>query len=284
VLVLPVAAIVSGVRAFVLIGSLIASMLGPMLGLPDGVARAEPADGHAQLRRGVALQREASWNASIAALEKARASGVLSPAERVDCAFHLAAAYLAIGAEPAARRELDLLLEAQPAFEPPAYTSPKLAALLGEVARTRAAAPWLEARPPHALPADAERGSGVELTFEARRVGPPIYGIVRYRLRGEPAWREAPLQRRAGATDGALVTDVRPTAAGVLEYYADALSSAGPLRAGTIAAPLELPLAHVDPARPRRKGTSKLVWLAIPVGVVLGVGIGVGVYYGLRSR
>jgi hypothetical protein len=243
---------------------------------------AEPEDARALLRRGIALQREANWNASIAALERARATGVLAPAERVECAFYLGAAYLAVGSDGAARRELDQVLEVQPNFEPPPYTSPKLAALLGEVFRQRAQAPALDARPPRPLAADAEQGSGVELTFEARRATAPIYGVVRYRLRGEARWREAPLSSRGA--DG-VAAAVRPPASGVLEYYADALSAAGPLRVGTAAAPLELPLSRVDARKtPRTRGPSKLVWLAVPIGAVVGVALGVGLYFGLRSR
>lgn len=247
---------------------------------------ADPTDAPALLRRGIALQREGSWSASIAALEKARAA-TLAPAERVECAFYLGAAYLAIGSEGAARRELAAVLQAQPSFEPPPYTSPKVASLLGEVARELGQAPSLEARPPRRLAASDHVGSGVELSFEPRRAKAPIYGVVRFRMRGDARWDELALQHRTNDADSPLVAEVRPRTAGVLEYYADALSAAGALRAGAVGAPLELPLASIDPPRkrgPAPKGTSKLVWLAVPLGVVLGASVGVGLYFGLRSR
>src|SRR4051794_23134018 len=90
------------------------------------VARAEPAatgptePPHAQLTRGIALHREAGYAASVAALEQARASRGLSASEQVECAFYLAADYLALGSVAAARRELHKVVELQPGYEPPA--------------------------------------------------------------------------------------------------------------------------------------------------------------------
>ncbi len=248
------------------------------------VHAAEPTDPHAMVRRGIALQREASWTASIATLEKARASGVLSSAERVECEFYLAAAFVAIGSDAAARRELASVLQAQPSFEPPPYTSPKVASLLGEVSRERAQTPGLEARPPRAS------DGGLELGFDARRARMPIYGVVRFRMRGEKTFHEAPLA--VSDTDKAPITvaaQVPTPQAGVLEYYADALSAEGSLHAGSETQPLELPVAagrKITRAAPTSNARLKLVWLAIPIGAVVGagLGLGLGLYYGLRSR
>jgi hypothetical protein len=243
---------------------------------------AEP-EGYALLQRGIALQRDASWNASIAMLERARAGGLATAAERAECAFYLAAAYLAINSEGAARRELALVLEERPGFEVPPYTSPKLASLFGDVTRERARSPVLEARPPRPLPADQTRGSGLELSFDTKRELKPVYGVVRFRMRGQVDYAEAPLAQRA---PGSFAAEVRPTKTGVLEYYADALSPLGALRAGSALAPLELPIGELDPPRGGKAGRRnwKLVWLAVPLGIVVGVGAGVGAYYGLRSR
>ena len=228
------------------------------------------------------------------ALEKARASGVLSSEERAECAFYLGAAYVAVGSEGAARRELASLLEAQPTFEPPPYTSPKVASLLGEVARERGQAPQLEPRPPRRLPADgATLSTEIELGFETRRTRPPVYGVVRYRMRGERAFREAPLVAHGVPGDVtaeatiALSARVQVKGGGVLEYYADALGGGGALHAASAALPLELPVPKDDrvvSTAPAKRDRSKLVWLAVPVGVVAGIVVGVGVYYGLRSR
>jgi len=253
---------------------------------PVRVSAAPPDDPHAQLRRGVALQREASWTASIASLERARASGALSGGERAECAFYLAAAYLAIGSEAAARRELALVLEIQPGFEPPPYTSPKVASLLGEVARQRATAPTLEARPPRPARGNGLPDGTLELGFEARRARSPIFGVVRYRMRGERAFREAPLVQREVRADAplGLYAEVRPDRSGVLEYHAEALCPTGALTAGTAERPIELPVPEGPrSASSKARGPSPWVWSAIPIGVVLGAGIGLGLFYGLRS-
>ena len=85
-----------------------------------------------------------------------------------------------------------------------------------------------------------------------------------------------------------LVAEVHPAKGGVLEYYADALSANGPLRAGSAEHPIELPIAAADVAGRSKpsasRGTSKLVWLAVPLGIVVGAGLGLGLYYGLSSR
>ena len=66
------------------------------------------------------------------------------------------------------------------------------------------------------------------------------------------------------------------------------MSAAGTLRAGSAEQPLELPIAHADIGVTAKgkghAGTSKLVWLAVPLGVVVGAAIGVGLYYGLSPR
>ncbi|MEO6954430.1 MAG: hypothetical protein ABI321_21715 [Polyangia bacterium] len=238
------------------------------------------ADAHAQLRRGIELQREASWSASITALERARSTGALSSAERAECGFYLGAAYLAIGSEAAARRELSVVLDLQPGFEPPPYTSPKVASLLGEVARSRATAAQLDPRPPRPSPSS----DGLELGFEAHRTKGPVYGVVRFRMRGDALYGSAPLVARSPEHDGtqALVADVKPAHSGVLEYYADALEPAGHLVAGSAERPYALPFT--EPAAHARKpsrGPSKLVWLAIPAGVIVGAAVGLGLYFGL---
>ncbi len=195
---------------------------------PVAVRAAEP-DGHALLQRGIALQRDASWNASIAALERARASGLGTAAERAECAFYLAAAYLAINSDGAARRELAIVLDERPGFESPPYTSPKLASLFGEVTRERSRLPVLDARPPRRLQPDETRGSGLEalLRHQARaqarlRRGAASACVAKAELRRSAART----QRGPGDPSSA---EVRPSQPGVLEYYADALEPDGRL-------------------------------------------------------
>ncbi len=268
-----------------------AGVTGGFLGANARAAEPHAADGNdarTLMRKGIALQREASWSASIAALEKARALGLLAPAERVECAFYLAAAYVAVGSDGAARRELTAVLEAQPSFEPPPFTPPKVATMLGEVSRELGQRAELEARPPRRVPANgAALTPGFELGFESRRAHPPIYGVVRYRMRGDAVFREVPLSSREKNATG-LVAEVHPEKGGVLEYYADALSASGVLHAGSAEHPLELPIAQadVDATKNARqlRGTSPLVWLAVPLGIVAGAALGLGLYYGLPPR
>ena len=62
-----------------------------------GLAQAtESGDAQALLRRGISLSREASFAASVAALEQARSRGLVS-AEAADCGYWLATDYLALG-------------------------------------------------------------------------------------------------------------------------------------------------------------------------------------------
>ena len=266
-----------GVRGATIIGVLLAAMVAWVAWPTRSLA--EPVDAHGQLRRGIELQREASWSASITSLERARAVGTLSTVERAECAFYLAAAYLAIGSDAAARRELAVVLDLQPGFEPPPYTSPKVSSLLGEVARSRATAAQLDPRPPHTS------ADGLELGFEAHRIKGPIYGVVRFRMRGDEDYGAAPLVARAAQHDGtqALVADVKPAHSGVLEYYADALEPGGHLVAGSSDRPYALPFTLRAAERVQTsRAPSKLVWLAIPAGFVVGVATGLGLYFGLR--
>src|SRR5689334_25281223 len=94
-----------------------------MLLLALSLSASATEDGHALLRRGIALSREASFAASVAALEQARARGPLSPAEAAECGYWLANDYVALGSAQAARRELRQLSEAAPGYELPLRTS-----------------------------------------------------------------------------------------------------------------------------------------------------------------
>src|SRR4051812_37965735 len=156
-----------------------------ILGLALPAAATE--DAHALLQRGVSLAREASFAASVAALEQSRARGPLSPAELADCGYWLATDYLALGSTQAARRELRLLIESAPEYELPPYTSPKVAALYREVHDELERAPRLKALPPR------PSARGVVLAFEPSRTGGTAYGAVYWRWQGEREWREAPL-------------------------------------------------------------------------------------------
>src|SRR5690242_8646636 len=95
------------------------------------VARASE-DPHLLIQRGIQLYREAAYAASVTALELARQQR-LAPVEEVECGFYLAADYVALSSLPAARRELRAVLEAEPSYELPPYTSPKVASLYRDV-------------------------------------------------------------------------------------------------------------------------------------------------------
>jgi hypothetical protein len=244
-------------------------------------ALAQAADGRLMLRRGMQLYRDAAYAESVALLEQARTQGGLEPAERVECAFYLAAGYVALSSTGAARRELRTVLTEAPDYELPQYTSPKVAALFREVREELERAPRLRPLPPE------RRGDVLRLRFEASRTGGRAYGVVQWRWRGEPVWREA-----AMVHDGdALAADVPVEQTGTLEYFADGRAPNGPLAAGAAQQPLELPVA-VGPkvslsARDQPSSSfraKKLWWLWTGLAAVGAAGAGVGLYFALRPQ
>jgi hypothetical protein len=251
-----------------------------LLCLP-GVAGA--GDGTPILRRGIALYREASYAESVAMLEHARARAGLEPAERVECAFYLAAGYVALSSMSAARRELRTVLQAEPDYELPQYTSPKVAALFRDVRDELEKAPRLKPLPPE------RSGDALTLRFEASRTGGPAFGVVQWRWHGDVAWREAAMSHKGNV----LVADVPVERAGALEYFADGRAPNGALQAGSAERPLELPvstgpkltLVAAAAAEPRRASTGKrLWWLWTGIGAVAAAGAGVGLYFALRPQ
>ncbi len=243
-----------------------------------GVARG--ADGHALLQRGIQQHREASYAASVATLEQARATRSLQSAELVECAFYLGANYVAINSPSAARRELRAVLEAQPSYELPQYTSPKVVALFREVREELEHAPRLKALPPR-----HPESNRIEVVFEASRGGAgAVYGAAYWRWRGEHDFREAPLAHQGDV----LIAPVTLDRNGSLEYYAEARAPGGLALAGSPARPLELPIAGVPipppvDKRPRRNW-AKAWWLWTAVGAVAAAGLGVGLYFALRPN
>ena len=239
-------------------------------------------DARLLLERGLQLAREASYAASVAALEQARARGTLEEAQRRECAFYLAADYVALNSMAAARRELRDLLQAAPDYELPQYTSPKVAALFREVRDELEKAPRLRPLPPE------RRGTHLLLRFAASRAGGSVYGAVFWRWHGEPAARELPL----GHAGDELVARLDVDRTGTLEYWAEARAPLGALAAGSPAAPLELPivlspaevaaLASV-PVRDGRRSRAARLWpLWTALGVAAAAGLGVGLYFALR--
>ena len=250
-----------------------------LVGAPSS---ARAGDGTPLLRRGITLYREASYAESVALLEQARARGGLEPPERVECAFYLAAAYVALNSTGAARRELRLVLQAEPDYELPQYTSPKVAALFRQVREELENAPRLKPLPPE------RRGDMLALRFEASRTGGRAFGAVQWRWRGETRWRESAL-RHEGDT---LVAEVPVERTGDLDYFADGRAPNGVLSAGSAERPLELPVATgpklilvAADAEPRRASTGKrLWWLWTGIGAVAAAGAGVGLYFALRPQ
>jgi hypothetical protein len=254
--------------------------------MASAAAAAPASDGKELLWRGIALYREAAYAASVATLESARAKGGLEGPQRVECAFFLGAGYVALGSTAAARRELKTVLQEDPEYELPPYTSPKVAALFHDVRDELERAPRLRPLPPE------RRGDALTLRFEASRTGGRAFGVVEWRWRGERDWREAPL----GHAGGELVASVPVEHTGALEYWADARAPAGGLQAGTADAPLELPIAvgprqrgaallptGDEPQRRRSRG-ARLWWLWTSIGAVATAGLGVGLYYALRPQ
>jgi len=232
-------------------------------------------DAHQLLQRGIALHREAAYAASVAALELARSQRVLSPAETVECGFYLGADYVALGSTQAARRELRAVIDSDPAYELPQYTSPKVAALFRDVRDEAERAPRLRALPPKRTAPNR-----VALAFEPSRTGGAAFGAARWRWRGERDFREAPLAH-AGEN---LVADVTLDRDGMLEYFAEARGPTGPAQAASSTRPLELAIRGVPPPPPPPRPTPvwRKWWLWTAVGAVCATGLGVGLYYGLR--
>jgi len=237
-----------------------------------GLARAGE-DPHLLLQRGIHLHREASYAPSVASLEQARRSPLLDPAERVECGFYLAADYVALNSIPAARRELRAVLEAQPSYELPPFTSPKVAALYRDVKEELERLPRLRALPPR------RRGNGlVELWFEPSRTGGTAWGGATWRFRGERAWHETPLAH----VGEQLLATVEIDRNGTLEYFAEARGPQGLALAASEQRPLELPVTGYQAAATKRRSIARAWWLWTAVGAVAVAGAGVGLYFGLR--
>lgn len=245
--------------------------------LAVGMAAASAArgDGKPMLQRGIQLYREAAYADSAVMLEHARARGGLAAQERVECAFYLGADYVALSSLAAAKRELRTVLQAEPDYEPPQYTSPKVAALFRDVREELERAPRLRPLPPE------RRGDALTLRFEPSRTGGRAYGAVQWRWQGEGAWREAPMAHQ-GAELQATVPVERT---GSLEYWADGRAATGAMQAGSAERPLELPVSvgpRLAAGRSDRSRGAKLWWVWTGVGVVAAAGVGVGLYFALR--
>jgi hypothetical protein len=231
------------------------------------------ADGTSLLARGVQQYREAAYAASAATLEQARAA-TLSRDESAECAFYLAADYVALSSPAAARREIKTLLQAAPGYELPRFTSPKIQALFREVKDELERAPRLKALPPRQSP------GSLELRFEASRTDGTAYGAAWVRWRGEPDWREVPLAHRGDQLIGALPV-VR---GGALELWAEAQSPRGAVRAGSPAVPLEVAVTAPPVGQKQPLWRRWWVWTAVAGALVVGAGLGVGLGLGLPPK
>ncbi len=199
----------------------------------------ETPDAHALLRRGIALSREASFAASVAALEQARARGPLSPSEVADCGYWIATDYVALGSAQAARRELRTLVAASPGYELPPFTSPKVAALYREIKDELERAPRLRALPPRS----SSGGRELTLYVEPSRTGGTAYGAIYWRWKGEREFVEAPLAHSGENLFARLAIDH----GGTLEYYAEVCAPGGSAQAGSREHPLEVPMSAPTP-------------------------------------
>jgi hypothetical protein len=179
------------------------------------------------------------------------------------------------------------VLEAQPSYELPPYTSPKVVALFHEVQSELERLQRLRALPPR------RKGNPNELWFEPSRTGGTAPNAVQWRWHGESAWREAPL----GHVEDKLVTTVDIDRNGTLEYFAEVRGPQGPAQAASKERPLELPITGyarkeatvvVPPPAPppvktqEKKSIVGAWWFWTPLAVVVAAGAGVGLYFGLR--
>jgi hypothetical protein len=245
-------------------------------------------DPHTLVQRGVQLHREASYASSVAALEQARQSPALTPAEQAECGFYLASDYVALNSMQSARRELRALLEAQPGYELPPYTSPKVAALFRDVQAELERMPRLRALPAR------RKASTVELWFEPSRTGGMAFGAAHWRWHGDDGWHEAPLAH----VDDKLITTIDVDRNGTLEYWAEARGPQGLAQAASKDRPLELPVSGYSAASASRtsaalgsspsrstkekKSIASAWWLWTGIGAAVAVGAGVGLYFALR--
>jgi hypothetical protein len=240
------------------------------------------------LRRGITLHREAAYAASVAALELARQGKMLEPNERTELGFYLAADYVALNSLGAAKRELRAVLEADPNYEVPQYTSPKVAALFRETQEELERQPRLRILPPQR---DRVRPDDVVvLWFEPVRFGGSAFGAARWRWKGESDWREAPLGH--GGDEKMMARVELDRRSGTLEFWAEARGPSGSATAAASDRPLELPvvaragalsLVTAEKDQPsKKKSIAKAWWLWTTVGIVAAAGLGVGLYYALR--
>jgi tetratricopeptide (TPR) repeat protein len=243
---------------------------------------AVPLDGRTLVQRGVLAYREAAYAAAVATLEQARATARLSPEELAECRFYLAASFVALGSTNAARRELRALVEANPGYDLPQYTSPKVVTLFREVREEVENRPRLRALPPVA------RGAVLAVRFEAARTGGTAYGSAFWRWRGERAYRELPLRHGDGSARDDLVAEL-PLREGTLragdptvELWAEARAPQGLAQLASPERPLEVGVPSAPGLRVERRSVARSWWLWTIVGAVAAGGAATGLYFALR--
>jgi len=239
-------------------------------------------DGRTLVQRGVLAYREAAYAAAVATLEQARATQRLSAEELAECRFYLAASFVALGSMNAARRELRALVDANPGYELPQYTSPKVVTLFREVREEVENRPRLRALPPVA------RGAVLAVRFEAARTGGTAYGSAFWRWRGERAWRELPLRHGDASTRDDLVGEL-PLREGTLragdptvELWAEARAPQGLAQLASAERPLEVGVPSAPGLRVTRGSVARSWWLWTIVGAVAAGGAATGLYFALR--
>ncbi|HJZ88272.1 MAG TPA: hypothetical protein VKN99_24025 [Polyangia bacterium] len=251
-----------------------------------GLVATDPA---AALKHAEALYADAQYPEAVAALDELLARRDLAPAARLEATLYLGMGQLALGNEQAARARFQELLEANPAYELPRYTSPKIRALFDQIRAQVQGGPRLEALPPLAEAAASGPGP-VRLRFHAERLagGGTQRALVYWRRSGQRDWSEIAL---AGQTELSaeppLAATSEPATDFDLEYYAEIQE--GPLvlaHAGTAAQPL---VVHVPaPARGLAGSQSaaapfyKRWWFWSAVGLVA-VGGATAAYLGTRG-
>ncbi len=250
-----------------------------------GAAAAEGLPENPLIGQGIALYEDMEYEASVDALQRALVRAENLPEQKILIFKYLALDYLVLGRAEDARQAFRQLLAIQPEFELDATFSPAHRGLLEGVREqweVEGRPGWvpIEARLPavtfeHALPASAERGSGLDLRVRAvDPAGRAERLVLAYRPGGSTEFTRLELRPQPGGLAGATIPGdaVEPP---VIEYYFEAIDGAGRLagRMGDAGVPLRVPV----PGEEEGILSKWWFWTAIGVAVAASVAIPVAI-------
>jgi hypothetical protein len=178
-------------------------------------------DTQAALKHAESLYSDAQYAESIAALDELLAHRELAPGQRLEALLYLGMGHLALGHEEAARARFHELLQEDPAYALPRYTSPKITQLFERVRIEVKDSPHMVALAPEMHPA-AAGPDHVTLRFRVERRGDSV-ALVHWRRRGAATFNEEKLHG-----EGTMTADLPlgwsqqvPTEDFDLEYYGE---------------------------------------------------------------